>query len=90
VEKANKAAPKKNTVKITVHGATDIKDADAFTKSDPYCVVQAGGKSKHTKVQEDNLSPVWNETFAFELPAGPQKASCAPCIFETGPFETGR
>jgi len=50
---------------ITAVRAEGVQDKDLFSKSDPYLVINFGGKSVHTKTINNDLSPVWNETFTF-------------------------
>lgn len=54
-------------VKVTVLEAKDLKRADISLtgkgKSDPYVVVKVGAKSEKTKVVDNTVNPVWNETF---------------------------
>lgn len=49
---------------LTVVKANDLKNMELVGKSDPYVVVYVRPMFKvKTKVIDDNLSPVWNETF---------------------------
>ncbi|KAL2892347.1 Synaptotagmin-4 [Bienertia sinuspersici] len=49
---------------VTVVKANDLKNKELIGKSDPYTVVHIRPLFKvKTKVVEDNLNPVWNETF---------------------------
>ncbi|KAL2492087.1 Calcium-dependent lipid-binding (CaLB domain) family protein [Abeliophyllum distichum] len=49
---------------VTVVRANDLKNKELIGKSDPYVVVYVGPMFKvKTKVIEDNLNPVWNQTF---------------------------
>jgi len=53
---------------LTVHiiSASDLRCADTFGKSDPYCVVQIPGKENskfQTEYVPQNTDPVWNEKF---------------------------
>lgn len=49
---------------VTVVKATDLKNMELVGKSDPYVVVHIRPLFKvKTKVKDNNLNPVWNETF---------------------------
>ena len=39
-------------------------------KADPYCVLRFGGQQQKTNYQKQNLNPVWNEVFTFEVETG--------------------
>lgn len=49
---------------VTVVRANDLKNLEMIGKSDPYVVVHIRPRFKvKTKTIDNNLSPVWNETF---------------------------
>lgn len=49
---------------VTIVRANDLKNKELIGKSDPYTVIHIRPLFKvKTKVVEDNLNPVWNETF---------------------------
>lgn len=49
---------------VTVVKANELKNKELIGKSDPYAVIHIRPLFKvKTKVVEDNLNPVWNETF---------------------------
>lgn len=49
---------------ITVTRANDLKNSELIGKSDPYVVVYIRPLFKvKTKVIDNNLNPVWNQTF---------------------------
>lgn len=51
-------------LKVTVVKANDLKNMDMIGKSDPYVVVYIRPLFKvKTKVIDNNLNPVWNQTF---------------------------
>ncbi|RWW05151.1 hypothetical protein GW17_00031592 [Ensete ventricosum] len=51
---------------VTIVKANDLKNQELVGKSDPYVVLFVRPVFKvKTKVVDDNLSPVWNETFAL-------------------------
>ena len=58
----------KLTVKV-VNGR-GLQNKDTFSKSDPYCMIELGGKSFSTKHMSDNLDPDWNEQFEFDVSQG--------------------
>mmetsp|Transcript_95162 Transcript_95162/g.269366 ORF Transcript_95162/g.269366 Transcript_95162/m.269366 type:complete len:138 (-) Transcript_95162:265-678(-) len=59
-------------VQIVIHAAKNVPNRDGswFTGvSDPYCVVSMPNKSEplcRTKTINDNLNPVWNESFIVD------------------------
>lgn len=58
-------------LKVTVQQATSLPDVDSFGKSDPYAKVIFQGDEKKTEVQKDNLDPVWNQDFQWDLSGKP-------------------
>ncbi|XP_063944824.1 synaptotagmin-5 [Daucus carota subsp. sativus] len=57
---------------VTVISAEDLAPADVMGKADPYVVVsmkKTAAKNK-TRVSNDNLNPVWNQTFDFVVEDG--------------------
>lgn len=51
-------------VTVTVMKANELKNKELIGKSDPYVVVHVRPLFKvKTKVIENNLNPVWNQTF---------------------------
>ncbi|CAL0324541.1 unnamed protein product [Lupinus luteus] len=51
---------------VTIVKANDLKNKEMIGKSDPYVVVHIRPLFKFkTKVIDDNLNPVWNETFSL-------------------------
>ncbi|GMI69666.1 calcium-dependent lipid-binding protein, Synaptotagmin 7 [Hibiscus trionum] len=49
---------------VTVVKANDLKNMEVIGKSDPYVVVHISPRFKYkTKVVDNNLNPVWNQTF---------------------------
>lgn len=51
-------------VTITIIRANDLKNREVIGKSDPYAVVYIRPLFKvKSKTIDDNLNPVWNETF---------------------------
>ncbi|XP_050126136.1 synaptotagmin-5-like [Malus sylvestris] len=57
---------------ITIISAEDLPPVDLMGKADPYVVLtlkKSGAKNK-TRVVNDNLNPVWNQTFDFVVEDG--------------------
>lgn len=62
-------------LRVLVKRATNLRNADWLSVSDPCCVVEIKGnerKSFRTKVIDDNLHPIWEESWDFDytLPTG--------------------
>lgn len=54
--------------KLHIVGARGLKDADMFDRSDPYAEVKWNGELiGRTRVMEDSLAPIWNETFVIRV-----------------------
>eukprot|EP01118_Nematostelium_gracile_P005231 TRINITY_DN1637_c0_g1_i2.p1 TRINITY_DN1637_c0_g1~~TRINITY_DN1637_c0_g1_i2.p1 ORF type:complete len:273 (-),score=53.64 TRINITY_DN1637_c0_g1_i2:53-850(-) len=61
---------------LKVIEARGLRSADAFSPSDPYCIVELKGhlfnkEKQYTKVIWDNNNPIWNEDFVMH-PSKPQ------------------
>ena len=55
-------------IKVTVEYAKGLKDTDLFSKIDPYAVLKVGNQKFRTRtLQGAGTSPVWNETFTFNV-----------------------
>ena len=52
---------------VLVHCGRDLPKMDRFGKSDPYCVIEADGQKKKTKIRKKTLDPVWKECFTFKV-----------------------
>jgi len=52
---------------ITIVRGEGIKDEGLFSRSDPYLKIEFGGKHFKTRTIKNERSPVWNETFHFQL-----------------------
>lgn len=62
----------RGVLSVTVISAEDLAPADVMGKADPYVVVamkKTEVKNK-TRVANDNLNPVWNQTFDFVVEDG--------------------
>lgn len=60
----------KGTIKIKVKGAKNLKNVDtgfAGDVSDPLVRIKNGSQDFKTKTINNNLNPVWNEEFEFEV-----------------------
>ena len=62
---------------IKVRQAKALRDADTFGHSDPYVKLEFLGHTMKTKSLENTADPVWEEAFAFEVPAGKAAAATA-------------
>jgi Ca2+-dependent lipid-binding protein len=57
---------------LTVHvvEARDLKPMDIDGTSDPYAILQVEDQKIETSVKSGTLSPVWNESFTFDITHG--------------------
>jgi len=56
-------------LRVTIERAMNLRNADWLSLSDPYCILDVSGdepKKFQTKVIEDNLHPVWEESYDFD------------------------
>ncbi|XP_066277223.1 dysferlin-like isoform X3 [Branchiostoma lanceolatum] len=61
-------APAKTTsIQVQINAAQNLQNTDTFGKSDPYCEIEYKGDKKKTEVKENELNPVWDQTFTFDL-----------------------
>ncbi|MCO5593753.1 hypothetical protein L7F22_047770 [Adiantum nelumboides] len=59
------------TVEVELIQAHDLKDVEAFGKSDPYCLLSCGHvKHRSRPIHDGGSSPIWNQSFLFEIPDG--------------------
>jgi len=56
-------------LEVEVCRARNLKrmDMGGLGKSDPFCVVEQGKVSHYTRVIDNNLFPIWNESFSFQV-----------------------
>ncbi|RIA79993.1 C2 domain-containing protein [Glomus cerebriforme] len=56
-------------LRLTIFGAKGLRNAERFGTSDPYIKIKVHGNQElaRTKVIEDSLNPVWNETHFLVL-----------------------
>ena len=61
---------------LMVKSASNLKDKDAFGKSDPYlvCRMAAAPQVATTKVIQNDLNPVWNENLHLNVRTSPPHA----------------
>ncbi|RHZ44602.1 hypothetical protein Glove_718g62 [Diversispora epigaea] len=59
----------KGVLKIKIYGAKELRNTERFGTSDPYCKLTILGTKElaRTKVVNDTLTPIWNETFYILL-----------------------
>lgn len=55
---------------VRVVEARDLMPMDMAGKSDPYCVLKFGTQESRTNFIKQDLNPVWNEVFAFDVESG--------------------
>lgn len=60
----------KGTIEVNIKCANNLKNIDTGILgdlSDPFVVIKCGSQEFKTRVIDDNLNPVWNETFQFNV-----------------------
>ena len=63
------------TLQVTILRAQNLLNTDISSilgmhvagASDPYCIVHCGGQQEKTETIQDNLNPIWDETFEFTM-----------------------
>ncbi|MCO5602284.1 hypothetical protein L7F22_056413 [Adiantum nelumboides] len=66
------------TVELELIKGHDLKDVEFLGKSDPFAVMCVGDQKQKSKVVKGGgKSPVWNESFLFEIPDGPHELQIA-------------
>lgn len=72
------------TVEVELIRGHDLKDVEAFGKSDPYAVLSCGHVTHRSRTIHDGGSnPVWNQTFLFKVPDGITNLAIAIYDLET-------
>eukprot|EP00055_Hartaetosiga_balthica_P017896 m.124445 g.124445 ORF g.124445 m.124445 type:complete len:1487 (-) comp9425_c3_seq2:1858-6318(-) len=64
------STPPAGIFRVTILRAHNLRNVDRFSVSDPYVTIiyhEGDGIKKRTKTIDNNLNPVWNETFDFVL-----------------------
>jgi Ca2+-dependent lipid-binding protein len=59
-----------STLTVRVVEARDLIAKNANGLSDPYVILQTEGQKMETQYMENTISPVWNETFTFNIRSG--------------------
>ncbi|EKG05956.1 hypothetical protein TCSYLVIO_002956 [Trypanosoma cruzi] len=54
-------------LQVCICAARNLHDSQVFGLPDPYCRVRMGDHEYKTKVINNSLNPVWNETFRFQV-----------------------
>lgn len=54
-------------LQVTICGARRLHDNQVVGIPDPYAKIRIEGKYYKTKIIKNNLNPVWNETFSFQV-----------------------
>jgi Ca2+-dependent lipid-binding protein len=62
-------------LQVRVIEGRDLMPMDYTGKSDPYVVLQLGKENFKTKYIEQDLNPVWNEIFTFDIMTGQEQLS---------------
>eukprot|EP00928_Gymnodinium_smaydae_P063457 TRINITY_DN47016_c0_g1_i1.p1 TRINITY_DN47016_c0_g1~~TRINITY_DN47016_c0_g1_i1.p1 ORF type:complete len:644 (+),score=147.86 TRINITY_DN47016_c0_g1_i1:71-2002(+) len=60
-------------LRVAIIRSQALRNADFFGASDPYCILEINGeehKTFRTKVIDDNLNPIWNESYVFDYTPG--------------------
>lgn len=55
---------------VRVVEARDLMPMDIKGKADPYCMLTFGKQTSKTNFIKQDLNPVWNEIFAFDVETG--------------------
>eukprot|EP01065_Artemidia_motanka_P016346 TRINITY_DN20054_c0_g1_i1.p1 TRINITY_DN20054_c0_g1~~TRINITY_DN20054_c0_g1_i1.p1 ORF type:complete len:841 (+),score=247.62 TRINITY_DN20054_c0_g1_i1:63-2525(+) len=61
-------------LEVTVECAGPLREVKMLGTSSPFCVLEMEGRRFHTKEQEKNLNPTYNETFKFPV-SNPARAA---------------
>ncbi|KAH7442735.1 hypothetical protein KP509_03G101700 [Ceratopteris richardii] len=61
------------TMEVELIKSHDLNDVETFGKSDPFVNLTIGGQKHRSKtIHDGGKSLVWNESFLFEIPHGPE------------------
>jgi Ca2+-dependent lipid-binding protein len=55
---------------VRIIEARDLTPMDITGKADPYCVLKFGGQTQKSNFIKQELNPVWNEVFTFDVESG--------------------
>lgn len=55
---------------VRIIEARDLTPMDITGKADPYCVLKFGGQQQKSNYIKQELNPVWNEVFTFDVETG--------------------
>ena len=64
--KSWRVGPRSGVLRVNVRKASGLLAADLSGFSDPYAVVHCGGQRRKTKIIEQTLEPVWEQTLEFK------------------------
>jgi len=80
----------REVVELKVMKAHGLANADFMGKSDPFVIVKWNGKEVgRTKVKNDTLNPVWNESFFLHIPWDRREISVRLEVWDMDPAGTG-
>jgi len=69
---------------VRVVEARDLKPMDITGKSDPYCVLRFTNQTQKSNYIKQELNPVWNEVFTFDVETG--KETMEITVFDKDDF----
>lgn len=73
----------KAKLSITIHGASNLPNADTFGKTDAYIkLVVPGHPTQKTETRDNTLNPEWNKSFAYEVPIDASGLPSAAIVLE--------
>lgn len=55
---------------VRIIEARDLTPMDITGKADPYCLLKFGGQQQKSNYIKQELNPVWNEVFTFDVETG--------------------
>ncbi|KAI5073637.1 hypothetical protein GOP47_0011650 [Adiantum capillus-veneris] len=66
------------TLEVELIRALNLKDVELFGKSDPYVLFNCGPVTHQSRtIKDGGDSPIWNQSFLFEIPDGIMEISAA-------------